>query len=156
MNILALTTLTIDQKIAASLLWNQEYPHQVMMENLTDFDTYLDGLTDIVHYLYLQDELLGWAFKFTREGEKWFVIILDSAIHHQGVGTHLLNHLKENETQLNGWVIDHNQYKKTDAQTYHSPLPFYLKNGFEVLSNVRLNTPKLSGVKIRWNSSKSV
>jgi GNAT superfamily N-acetyltransferase len=156
MNFVRSSVLTADQKLAASLLWNQEYPHQVMMENLTDFDNYLSELTEPEHLLYMPDELLGWAFKFMRDGEKWFAIILDSSIHQQGIGTLLMEQLKENEEELNGWVIDHDQYKKTDAATYRSPLQFYLKNGFTVLEDFRLKTIRLQGVKIRWNRSRNV
>jgi len=156
MNFVRSSVLTAEQKLAASLLWNQEYPHQVMMENLTDFDNYLGQLTDTEHFLYMSDELLGWAFKFMRDGERWFTIILDSSIHHQGIGTLLMEQLKANERELNGWVIDHDHYKKTDAEPYRSPLQFYLKNGFTVLEGIRLKTIKLQGVKIRWNRSKNV
>lgn len=153
MNILHTNSLTIEQKISVSLLWNQEYPQQIMMETLIDFESYLSELIDEDHYLYAGDELLGWAFKFTRNKEKWFAIILDSSIQHKGIGTMLLNKLKDGETELNGWVVDHNKYKKANMETYISPLPFYIKNGFKVLKDTRFQSPKLSGLKIKWEKT---
>lgn len=153
MNILHTNSLTIEQKISVSLLWNQEYPQQILMETLIDFESYLSELIDEDHYLYVDDEVLGWAFKFTRNKEKWFAIILDSSIQHKGIGTMLLNKLKEGETELNGWVVDHNEYKKSTMETYFSPLPFYIKNGFQVLKDVRFPSPKLSGLKIKWQKT---
>lgn len=153
MNILHTNNLTIEQKISVSLIWNQEYPQQIMMETLIDFESYLSELIDEDHFLYADGEVLGWAFKFTRNKEKWFAIILDSSIHHKGIGTMLLNKLKDGETELNGWVVDHNKYKKANMEPYFSPLPFYIKNGFQVLKDVRIQSPKLSGVKIKWEKT---
>jgi len=151
----SIKTLAPAQKIAVSLLWNQEYPAQVILEKMIDLDQYLAGLTDVIHFLYTTDhgEILGWAFKFKRNGEMWFAVILDSSIHHLGIGTLLLNTLKEGEETLNGWVIDHERYKKSNGKTYHSPLPFYLKNGFLTCTEIRMEFPHLSAVKITWKNS---
>lgn len=150
MIVLHTNRLTTAQELSVSLLWNQEYPQQIMMETLIDFESYISTLTDEDHYLYTEDEVLGWAFKFTRNQERWFAIIIDSSIHHKGIGTMLLNKLKDGETELNGWVVDHSNYKKANLQTYSSPLPFYLKNGFKVLEDIRFQSPKISGIKIKW------
>ncbi len=82
--------------------------------------------------------------------EKWFAMILDSQIQGKGFGTHLLNEAKQSVTELNGWVIDHNNYKKTNGTTYKSPIDFYLKNNFIILSETRLEISKISAVKIKW------
>lgn len=136
-----------------SRLWNQEYPAQLMLESMEDFDQYLLELINVTHILYTGagNEILGWAFKFTRNEAKWFAIILDGSIHQKGIGSLLLNHLKENETELNGWVIDHERYKKTDLKYYKSPVNFYLKNGFILREQERIESPKLSAVKIVWH-----
>jgi hypothetical protein len=147
-------TLTPQQKTDVTLLWNQEYPAQLKLAILRDFEDYLSKLIDVSHILYtgIDDQVLGWAFKFSRNQEKWFAIILDRSIHQQGIGSTLLNLLQENETVLNGWVIDHGQYKKSSQETYGSPLGFYLKNGFTVIADDRLDTPVLSAVRIRWTA----
>lgn len=75
---------------------------------------------------------------------------MDSKIHGQGLGTKILKQVKENEIELNGWVIDHNRDKKSNGEFYKSPLNFYLKNGFKKLSRNRLELYKISAVKIKW------
>ena len=152
MAIISTGTLSAQQKIAVSLLWNQEYPVQLLLQNVADFDHYLSGLSDLQHLLYtgLNDELLGWAIKFKRNGEKWFAIIVDSHMHKQGIGAMLLQKLREDETVLNGWVVDHDSYKKSNAEAYQSPLPFYIKNGFKAELDIRSESDTLSAVKISW------
>jgi len=110
-------------------------------------------LIDQYHILLLDDtKIKGWYFNFIRENEKWFGMILDSDIQGKGFGTKVLNLAKEKESVLNGWVIDHNNDKKQNGEFYKSPLGFYQKNGFEVISNIRLELDKISAVKIKWNS----
>jgi hypothetical protein len=85
-----------------------------------------------------------------RENEKWFVIILDSKIHGNGFGTEILELARQNENELNGWVIDHSNERKRDGELYVSPLNFYLNSGFKKLSENRLELDKISAVKIKW------
>jgi hypothetical protein len=82
--------------------------------------------------------------------EIWFAIIVDSRCHKIGIGTLLLDALKQDSEVLNGWVTDHDRYMKTSCARYLSPLVFYRKNSFEVLHDTRLEIEKLSAVKIRW------
>jgi hypothetical protein len=147
-------TLTPQQKTDVTLLWNQEYPAQLQLETIKDFEEYFSKLRDVSHILYtgIDNQVLGWAFKFSRDQEKWFAIILDRSIHQQGIGSTLLKLLQENESVLNGWVIDHDRYKKSSQETYCSPLGFYLKNDFTVIADDRLDTPVLSAVRIRWTT----
>jgi GNAT superfamily N-acetyltransferase len=155
MQILQTAYLSSAQKEAVCRLWNQEYPVQLNYQSLVEFDNYLNKLLEGKHFLLLMDgdQIKGWAITFVREEEKWFAIIVDSALHGQGVGTLLLNQLKSNETVLNGWVIDHNRYNKKDGKPYSSPLKFYEKNGFIVYPNKRLVSETLSAVSINWQQS---
>ena len=91
-------------------------------------------------------------FDFVRDNQKWFAIILDSKIQGKGIGTKILNLAKEKENELNGWVIDHDSDKRRNGKSYKSPLNFYLRNGFEKLSKTRLESDKISAVKIRWKT----
>jgi GNAT superfamily N-acetyltransferase len=146
--------LSNGQKTAVMQLWNQEYPLQLKYGTIESLDVYLSSLTGADHFLYTGEsgEILGWAFKFSRESVKWFAVILDSSIHKQGIGTLLLDQLKNHETELNGWVVDHNDYTRADGETYVSPLAFYLKNGFKILADQRLESPQLSAAKITWTT----
>ena len=64
----------------------------------------------------------------------------------------MLKQAKRKESELNGWVIDHNLEKKKNGDYYRSPLNFYLKNGFRTLTTDRLELGKISAVKIKWNN----
>jgi len=145
--------LTNDQKNAIMKLWNNEYPDQLNYRDLTDLNSYLSSLPGAQHFLCVRDsDILGWAFKFSRESETWFAIILDSSIQKQGFGTLLLDKLKADEKALSGWVVDHDRYLKTNGDTYLSPLNFYLKNGFGVNRQLRLESAQLSAAMVRWQA----
>lgn len=128
-------------------LWNEEYP----MNLRGRFGLLLKGIERFDHHLLIENEmLLGWAVDFDRENETWFSIIVDSKYKRNGFGNLLINSLKSNNQNLCGWVIDHNHDKKSNGDTYISPLPFYLKNNFEIISDTRLETEIISAVKIKW------
>lgn len=133
-------------------LWNQEYPEKLTYNNPAEFDDYLQKLSNKVHFLLTntQNVILGWAITFDRENERWFAIILSEEIKGQGFGRQMIDKLKESETILNASIIDHNNNKKRNGQTYLSPLKFYEKCGFTVLSNERIESDKISAVKVRW------
>ncbi len=133
-------------------LWNAEYPEKLNYQTLSEFERYLKNLTEQSHILMKSknQSIKGWYFDFIRDKEKWFAIILDSKFHGKGLGTKILNLAKEKESELNGWVIDHNRDKKKNGEAYISPLNFYLKNGFEKLTENRLEMDKISAVQIKW------
>ncbi|MEZ4935917.1 MAG: GNAT family N-acetyltransferase, partial [Saprospiraceae bacterium] len=145
-------TLTIYQKAALLELWDNEYPAQLGYSDMAAFDGYLDKLINVEHFLVEANDgtIMGWYFHFLRDNAKWFVIILSSEIQGKGVGSALLAKAKKTETELFGWLTDHDRYKKRNGDVYRSPLGFYKKNGFEVLADERLELDKLSAVKIRW------
>ena len=152
MKIIETTDLSFLQKEEVMALWNKEYPVQLKFAQAGAFDAYLQGIGRTKHVMNFSKDnrLLGWAFLFERDSETWFAIIVDQTVQKQGLGTQLLNALKAKATLLNGWVIDHEKYVKDDGTGYLSPMPFYLKRGFHVLNAHRLETEKLSAVKISW------
>ena len=85
-----------------------------------------------------------------RENKVWFAIIIDSQIQGRGKGSLLIKELKKSNDNLNGWVIDHENEIKNNATPYKSPLLFYVKNGFTVCSEIRMENEKISAVKINW------
>ena len=132
-------------------LWNREFPERLAYGALADLDRYLDQLNDARHLLLLdQDSLLGWYCDFQREGQLWFVMILSSKIQKQGWGSRLLGMAKETVQELHGWTIDHNGDCKQNGDPYRSPIPFYVRNGFEIVPEIRFESPQLSAVKIHW------
>lgn len=152
MQIIKLTQLNETQKEQIFDLWNTEYPEKLVYHSMADFESYLSRLTEQNHYILLDtnDKIKGWAITFIRENEKWFAIIISGKLHGKGIGTEMLNELKKKESILNGWVIDHNSDKKHNGDRYRSPLEFYIKNGFKVIHETRLELEVMSAVKIKW------
>ncbi|MDN3675415.1 hypothetical protein QWY99_20495 [Flavobacterium branchiarum] len=146
--------LSFEDKKSLMQLWNAEYPGSLNYATIHDFDLYLNGLSDVKHYLLLVDEniIKGWTFTFLREEEYWFAILIDSQIQGTGKGALLIEELKMNNDNLNGWVIDHENAIKQNKQPYKSPLFFYLKNGFTVCSETRIENEKIDAVKINWKN----
>jgi hypothetical protein len=152
MKIIQTVFLTLEQKKVLYNLWNSEYPEKLVYDNFFEFENYLQGLSKIKHFLLVdnKDELKGWSFVFEIENENWFGLIINSEIQKNGYGTLLLNELKNHKSVLNGWVIDHQNDIKNNNRAYLSPIEFYLKNGFVICPNSRLDNTKISAVKINW------
>ncbi len=143
--------LNSQQKQEIFQIWNSEYPTGISYNDLGEFENYLEGLADKVHVLMLdeQHKVKGWLAHFNRASERWFAMILDPTLQGLGYGSKLLALAKNVNPVLNGWVVDHNDYKKADGSPYTSPLEFYTKNGFR-LKEDRLEIKNLSTVKIQW------
>lgn len=152
MKIITTNSLDGNQKKVIYELWNAEYPKNLTHQNLSDFENYLNALTNQYHMLLIDKNgaIKGWYFDFDRNNEKSFAMILATEIHGKGFGTLLLNEAKKRESELNGWVIDKTDYLKQNGVGYKSPVPFYLKNGFHKLPEIRLELEHLSAVKITW------
>ncbi len=132
-------------------LWNAEYPKNLSYQSTSEFDKYLESLEAVDHFLLIDqtEKLKGWALSFCRENSIWFALIVDSKVQGNGYGRLLLDVLKESHPKLNGWVIDHSNEIKNDGSYYQSPMDFYLKNGFELVTDKTLKNDKLSAVMIK-------
>jgi GNAT superfamily N-acetyltransferase len=157
MSIIETNNLTAEQRKLIWHLWNEEYPKQMQYQTIEEFDNYLNNLRQHYHLLALDDDsnVIGWAFLFERDNEKWFAIIVATKMQRQGIGTQLLQLLKEKEEVLNGWAADHDRYQTNSGASYPSPVQFYLKNGFIILPDIRIETEQLSAVKIKWTKASS-
>lgn len=146
------TTLEQSQKQAIVRLWNAEYPRQLAYKDMEGFNAYLEKLGDPIHYVAsdYKGKLLGWLCVFDRDGEHWLVILVDTTVQRQGIGTQLLSMAKQGASVINGWVTDQDNNIKADGTHYKSPLEFYRKQGFTVLEDVRMETGTVSLVKVRW------
>lgn len=153
MKIIQEKRLKLNHKEQLMKLWNNEYPIKLRYETLSDFERYLKSLKNSDHVLLvddINDNIIGWAVDFEREGGKWFAIIVDSNYQGNGAGKKLLNHLKARNAILNGWVIDHDEEVKSSGKPYRSPLGFYKKNEFSVENDIRLMNSMINAVKIKW------
>lgn len=99
---------------------------------------------------------MAWAATFERDEEKWLAMILDTMAQRKGLGSALLKTISNQQGDLNGWVIDHDREIKQNGSPYLSPINFYVKNNFVICSSVRLETEKISAVKIKWNYNHNV
>lgn len=152
MKIIKQTELNEKQKEQLLDLWNSEYPEKLAYQAIEDLEKYLENLIEKTQYLLINEEgiLKGWAITFTRENEKWFAIIISENLQGKGIGTKIINQLKEDEEGLNGWVIDHNLDKKINGNSYRSPIGFYRKNNFTIIPETRLELEIMNAVKIKW------
>lgn len=156
MHIIQTNRHTDAQRDAIFRLWNNEYPVQLAFDNMTHLDDYFGDLSGQAHFFAMDDggDIIGWAFTFIRDDDQWFAIIVDGGQHKKGVGTLLIKTLQLTVPKLSGWVTDHDRYIKRDGMPYVSPVGFYMKNGFTLHTNIRLETERLSGAKITWENSK--
>jgi GNAT superfamily N-acetyltransferase len=154
MKIVEKEVLSDEEKEVLKELWNNEYPARLHLKTIEDFELYLNGLSNTKHYLLFDDsdKIIGWTFTFLREEEDWFAIILNSNIQGKGNGSLLINEIKKKKKSLNGWVIDQENEIKQNNELYKSPMPFYIKQGFTILADTRIENEKMSAVKINWRS----
>ncbi|HEY8562137.1 MAG TPA: GNAT family N-acetyltransferase [Pyrinomonadaceae bacterium] len=152
MKITRTVNLSSEQKQRIVELWNNEYPVRLRHSGTASLDEYLSKLGNPEHYLLTDDagNIKGWLACFVRDEEKWFAMIVDTSEQKKGYGSRLLDAVKEFETEISGWAIDHETDVKANGEAYRSPLGFYEKNGFEILSDIRLETDAMSAVRIKW------
>ena len=133
-------------------LWNSEFPVTFLHRHTDDFENYLFKLVNPQHYLVsLNDKtVIAWAYSFQRYEETWFGLLVHPHYQRKGHGSRLLDILKQENPQLNGWVIDHKADLKQSGERYFSPLEFYLKNNFSAIPDIRLELDLLSAVKMHW------
>lgn len=154
MTLLETDTLDAAQLEAILKLWNAEYPQRLGLASVTELEHYFTALKDQKHFLLTRNGVIqAWAFSFSRDSETWFAVIVDGACQGKGIGQQLIRRLQAGNPRLNGWVIDADTEPKADGTTYRSPLSFYLRYGFRSIPEVRLETDKLSAVKIMWTAA---
>ena len=155
MRILRRKSLTLGQKQEIFELWNNEYPRNLKYNNISELDEYLKNLKDQKHMLLMDenDKIKGWYCDFFRDQERWFLTILNSNIQGKKFGTQIINLAKETNQELNGWVINSDNYLKTNGQIYKSPTDFYKKQGFQILDDEHLKTEQISAIKIKWSKT---
>ena len=148
-------TLNEHQKLDIIELWNKEYPEALSQKGLVEFDEYLHTLSNKNHILLLDENgtVKGWLIYFKRDNEQCFAMLVDSSLQGQGWGSRFLNLAKERNTELNGWVIDNDREPKQNGETYKSPIGFYLKNRFEVRTDIQLKKKNINGIKVTWKST---
>lgn len=144
-------TLNSTQKEAIRLLWNSEYPINILHETIADTEQYLNKLTDQNHtFVYVDSgNIIAWYFDFIRDQERNFAIIVSNEHQKKGLGIELINLAKMNNSVLNGWVIISEGHKRQNSKPYKLPLGFYQNLGFQTLQEEK-EIQGLRLVKIRF------
>ena len=146
--ILKTKSLSEKQSRQINQLWNDEYPLKLKDR----FLMLLDGVDRYNHYI-IEDSnknVIAWAVDFEKDQQIRFSIIVTSAWKGKGLGVLLIDKLKEENDEFYGWVIDHNEDLKSNGDHYQSPIPFYLKHGFDILNDRRIDTEMITAVLIKW------
>lgn len=158
MHITETDSLTEKQKIEIIQLWNSEYPAELALGGLPDFEQYLQTLEDKHHILLLSagQEVKGWLVYFLRNNDQCFAMLLDASLQGQGWGSKLLTLAKQRTVELHGWVIDSSHHLKENGIAYQSPIGFYMKNGFEVFPEMKLTKSNIEGIRVTWRKKQQV
>lgn len=149
MKVIKTKILSPKQEEQIDALWNEEYP--IKLANR--FKLLLEGVENYNHYVIEDEEknVKAWAVDFEKENEIRFSIIVRSGEKGKGLGACLIDKLKLENEEFFGWVIDHNKDLKSNGQNYITPMPFYLKHGFAILDDCRIEAEIISAVKIKWS-----
>lgn len=147
--------LTLSQKQEIFELWNNEYPQDLRYKDISELHEYLKKLKDQNHILLMDenDKIKGWYSDFFRDNKRWFLAILSSDTQGRKLGTQIIKMAKEVNEELNGWVINSDNYIKGNGQFYKSPTDFYRKQGFQILEDIKLKTDQISAIKIKWSKT---
>jgi hypothetical protein len=148
MKIAKTKTLNSKQYHQINQLWNDEYPIKLRDR----FPILLEGATNYHHYVIedSKQHVIAWAVDFEKENQIRFSIIVSSSQQGKGLGGLLINKLKAEHKEFYGWVIDHNDDVKSNGERYQTPLPFYLKHGFEILHEERIESEMIRAVKVKY------
>ncbi len=149
MDVIKTNKISKKQKAQINKLWNDEYPVKLKDR----FDLLLNDVQNFNHYLIKdKGEVVAWAVEFEKQKETRFSIIIKNQYQGKGIGKLLINKLKNELDEFYGWVIDNDFDLKSNGETYKSPLKFYLKLGFEILENERINKEILNAIKIKYSN----
>ncbi|HEY1046134.1 MAG TPA: GNAT family N-acetyltransferase [Bacteroidia bacterium] len=150
MKVICTRTLSSSQFEQINAMWNHEYPLKLKDR----FPLLLEGVDRYEHYLIedADQNVLAWAVDFEKDEQIRFSIIVSEAHKGRGLGRMLLDRLKENNKEFYGWVIDHNHDVKANGEQYLSPMSFYLKHGFEILTDKRIDSEMIKAVLIKWSA----
>ena len=147
------TTLNLNETQFKDIneLWNNEYPIKLKDR----FPLLLQDAICKNHYL-IEDEnksVIAWAVVFEKDNQIRFSIIVSSKQKGKGLGTDLINLIKTDHPSFYGWVIDHNNDLKLNNEPYLSPLDFYMKQGFQIIPESRIDSEMIKAVLIKWEAN---
>ena len=147
-----LKILTPKEAAQIDQLWNEEYPIKINNR----FGLLLEGVENYHHYIIEDSDknIIAWAVDFEKDNETRFSVIVKSGHQGKGLGSLLIAKLQAEIDEFYGWEIDHDNDLKVNGENYFSPMPFYIKHGFSILSDKRIESEMLSATKVKWVSKK--
>lgn len=130
--------LTDKQREQINALRDDKYPSKLKDR----FPIHLDGADWYNQYIIedLNNNTIAWTVDFEKKSQIRFSIIVASIHKGKGLGRMLIEKLRTENEEFYGWVIDHNNDFKLNGEYYKTPMPFYLKHGFEILNDKRIDT----------------
>jgi GNAT superfamily N-acetyltransferase len=145
--------LSLNQVEQINQVWNDEYP--IKLNNR--FRILLNDAKSYMHYIIENEkqEIIAWGVMFEKEDEHRFSILVVKKYQGQGLGKQLIDSFKKDYPIFYRWVIDHDNYVKINGEKYVSPLPFYLKHGFTILNEQRIDTEIISAVKVLFENQRN-
>jgi hypothetical protein len=148
MEIIKTKSLSLIQRDQINALWNSEYPVKLRDR----FSILLEESTWHNHFLIEDSKrlIIAWAVMFEQSQQIRFSIIVSKDHQGKGLGKTLLGQMKLTHNEFYGWVIDHNNDFKLNGENYVSPLPFYLKQGFEIIRDQRIDNEMIQAVLVGW------
>ena len=148
MEIIKTKSLSLIQRDQINALWNSEYPVKLRDR----FSILLEESTWHNHFLIEDSKrlIIAWAVMFEQSQQIRFSIIVSKDHQGKGLGKTLLDQMKLTHNEFYGWVIDHNNDLKLNGENYVSPLPFYLKQGFEIIRDQRIDNEMIQAVLVGW------
>jgi hypothetical protein len=151
MQIEIISSLANSDQLHIYNIWNSVYPTQVVFVSKNDFKSYLDKANNQKHFIYRNDDTTigGWLMTFTRNDDRYFVLLVSEKKKKNGIGTILIEEMKKSEDIIMGWVVELNTYIKSDGTLYHSPVDFYKRSGF-IITDEKCEENNFSIVKIMW------
>jgi len=129
-------------------LWDEEYPTTLAGR----FPMLLDDAIMFKHFLILDqaENVLAWSVYFQKDDEVRFSILVGRSNQGKGYGKQLINAMKNELPEFYGWVIDKPNFIRKDGSSYPSPLSFYLKLGFKILPDQRIDNDMINTVKVTF------
>jgi GNAT superfamily N-acetyltransferase len=145
--------LSLNQVEQINQVWNDEYP--IKLNNR--FRILLNDAKSYMHYIIENEkqEIIAWGVMFEKEDEHRFSILVVKKYQGQELGKQLIDSFKKDYPIFFGWVIDHDNDVKINGEKYVSPLPFYLKHGFKILNEQRIDTEMISAVKVLFENQRN-
>jgi GNAT superfamily N-acetyltransferase len=148
-----ISTIRLSDKHHAQInaLWDEEYPTTLVGR----FPILFDNALLFKHFIILNEEenIMAWAVYFQKDEEIRFSILVDRNHQGKGLGKQLIDAIKSELPEFSGWVIDKPHFMRKDGTAYPSPLSFYLKLGFEILPDQRIDNDMINAVKVRFSRS---